>query len=46
MNGLVETEKELLAEKEDIAAQLKQLETQRDDIEKSSKRNFNHRRIL
>lgn len=34
MNGLVETEKELLAEKEDIAAQLKQLETQRDDIEK------------
>lgn len=34
MNGLVETEKELLAEKEDIAAQLKQLKTQRDDIEK------------
>ena len=34
MNGLVETEKELLAEKEDIATQLKQLETQRDDIEK------------
>ena len=34
MNGLVETEKELIAEKENIAAQLKQLETQRDDIEK------------
>lgn len=34
INGLVETEKELLAEKEDIATQLKQLETQRDDIEK------------
>ena len=34
MNGLVEIEKELLAEKEDIATQLKQLETQRDNIEK------------
>ena len=34
MNGLVETEKELLAEKEDIVVQLKQHEKQREDIEK------------
>lgn len=34
MNGLVETEKELTAEKEDISAQLAGLETQRDDIER------------
>lgn len=34
MNGLVETEKELTAEKEGISSQLAELETQRDDIER------------
>ena len=34
MNGLMETEKELVAEKEDISTQLTELESQRDDIER------------